>query len=86
MRSVSIYKLQADGNVSKVQNSALERHVVLHFFEGGLAHDNILSRDFGRRGNLLYFRTIPVGTIKGNKIVLEYDIDINLEGYEICQK
>jgi hypothetical protein len=85
MRNIVVYKLGPQGKVEIVHSPELERHVVLHFFEGGLAHDNVLSKDFGRRGNLLFFRNIPVGEVKGDVITLHYDVTLTLEGYTVCR-
>lgn len=85
MRNVVIYKLGPRGKVETVRTPELEKHIVLHFFEGGLAHDNVLSKDLGRRGNLLFFRNIPVGEVEGDVITLHYDVDLTVEGYDVCR-
>lgn len=86
-KGLQVHKLEASGRSSKVRNPEhMIRDIALYFLEGNREHDNILSSNFGRRGKLLFFRNIPVGTIKGNVIALEFDLDINIEGYEICRK
>lgn len=86
-KGLTVYKLMADGLVTRQEaNSELLQAIAFQFLEGNRPHECVLSPNFGRRGKLLYFRSVPVGTISGTDITLEYDIDIRIEGYNVCQK
>jgi hypothetical protein len=79
-RGMSMYALGVDGSSvwQSIQNSQM-KHIARYFIEGSTTHENILSRDFARRGKYLFLRSIPVGTIKGG--VLSCGYDLNLQDY-----
>lgn len=62
-RGLVIHQLEENGRSSTFRNtsSSFVEAMSKAFLEGHFSHECILTRDFARKGKLLYFRTIPVG-------------------------
>lgn len=83
-RGLSVYILGPDGSsVLQQPSNNLLAKIARYFIEGSSTNENIISRDFARRGKYLFFRSIPVGTVYKDVVSMGYDIDLTeyLEGH-----
>lgn len=91
VRGLKAYILGSDGSSTK-QNpttNLVESILVKYIEDKGEQNDNVITRDFGRKGNMLFFRSLPVGMFKGKSLMMYYNIPLNnipyFEEYKICQ-
>lgn len=71
------YCLRADGSsVCSRPSGALFHKIAKFFLEGEIKHNNIFSRDFGRKGQILWFRSLPIGVF--NKDLLTVYSEVSL--------
>lgn len=78
-RSLVCYRLETTGNsiFSSSIPSGLFQAVLTNYMENNInKHDNIFSRDFARRGKVLFFRSVPVGLFMGNTLDLFFDLPL----------
>jgi len=66
-KQLAVYLLSQEGTAypNGCSTSTL-RSVIATVFENTIQHPNVLSRDFGRRGKYLFFRSLPVGVFQKN--------------------
>lgn len=86
-RAMTVYTLNPDGSsVLKKMQPNMVKAVAKYFIEGNTTNECILSRDFARRGKYLFFRSIPVGTVKDGVVDMGYDIDLSeyIGGELVC--
>lgn len=77
-KGLYMYRLGADGSSELMQvNNDVLYNVAKYFIEERSSNENIISRDFARRGKWLFFRSIPVGTVKDDVVSMGFDVDLS---------
>lgn len=76
-RGLFMYELTPDGrSIRRTVDQARLHLIAKYFLEERTTNENIISRDFARRGKWLFFRSIPVGKVEEDKLIMGYDVDL----------